>query len=285
MRRRPLLQEPQAAALFLFATFTHPSLALITRVLDGATARVENSQVPRNDLKAALRTELPRAIAQLQSQGMARPGFRSCWYLLLDWGVLHGDSSHGNLNHLLSLARDDGSFPYGVLAPDGGESNRGLTSRELEAYLKQVQADNIEPVLVDGILKAVLIEKHGLLDYLRGVLPEIPVASPTGQLRKEWATEWASDLEDLAAQLGATEIEITYLGDLDTWGDVIKRVNINWWMSQHGIPVDVYAVHPRQAASLGYPTLHIDGFISLTGPRAFAQHLRRRLGLARETNS
>lgn len=236
----------------------------------------------RNDFKGLIEGGiLMDAVETLRAQGMLQPTFKSVCYLLTDLGKLHGKpgTTYKNFNGVLSKARDNGSFDYGVFAPEGGEERGGMTAKDLEETIALIIKKNVEPVLVDGVLKAVLVEKRGLLDYLGEVLPEIPVGSSSGQIRKEWSTKWARYLKKLATQLGATEIEITYLGDRDKAGDKIKRKTEDWWMIQHLIPVDIYAVHPSQAAALGHYELHIDGYIVLTGPQTFARELRDHLGL------
>ncbi|GAF94992.1 unnamed protein product, partial [marine sediment metagenome] len=221
---------------------------------------------------------LMEVIEDLTDQAGALPTFRSCYYILRDSGeITETKNAYKKFNAALSDERDAGRFPYGLLAPTGGESSRGIPADKLEAQLQRMRENNIPPELIDGILKVVLVEKIGLIDTIQqAVRGRLPVASPAGMVRKEWASAWLLDLEYLAGHLGADNIEITYLGDYDDGGLSIEN-NLHWYEEQSGVTVTKYAVTPEQA---DYKFLHIDGYIaSVRGPVLFGQDLREYLGL------
>lgn len=240
----------------------------------------------RNDYTAIIRDLLPGIIEELEEQGMLRPSLRSCYYLLLDRGhLLGGSKDYQALNRRLSSMRDAGDFSYGLLDGEAGTSRRGKTPEELADYLRRVEEDNVLPELVDGRLVAVMVEKAGLVDYLRKAVGwRLPVGSAGGQLRKEWAHRWIEDLLDLSIDLNGGELHIVYLGDCDRWGAHIKETT-KAWIESLGVTLKVYACQPGQLQQLNeerglhLEELHIDGYISLVGPRQFAQELRRYIGL------
>ncbi len=240
----------------------------------------------RNDYLAIIRDHLPGIIEELEAQGMHQPPLRSCYYLLLDRGLLLGGvKDYDALDRRLSAMRDAGEFPYGLLAGDSGTDRRGMTPRELSEYLRRMEKENVPPELCDGRLKAILVEKAGLVPYLESAVDfRVPVGSAGGQLRKEWAVSWVEDLQDLAEELDGGEPHIVYLGDHDRWGSVIKRTAVEW-LGARAVPVDVLAVTEAQLDALNrdrgldLEKLHIDGYIALVGPQEFARMIRGHLGL------
>jgi len=220
-------------------------------------------------------------VRQLQAQGMRRPTLRSCYYLLVDRGLLDaGPGPYKKLDEFLSDARDDGTFPYGLLAPEGGQSQRGLTSVELDNYLKAVSEQNVEPRLIDGLLNAVWVEKIGLVPYIvDAVRGEVPVGSSGGNIRKEWARQWASELAALCDDLDGEGVRLLYLADHDHHGRLIAD-RIVEWLRPYGIETTVFAVTAKQAKAVHHRgELHLDGYVALRGPQVFASDLRTELGL------
>lgn len=244
----------------------------------------------RNDYRGLIRSgKLREIIEELQAQGMTRPTLRSCYYLLLDRGFLLGaKKDYDNLDGVLSKERDAQGFPYGLLAPEGGTAVRGMLAKELEDHIARVQKENVEPELCDGILKVVLCEKAGLVDYLaEAVGRRIPVGSPGGMVRKEWAVDWLGRLKALAEKLESRDgrVELIYLGDYDPGGHAIRNHSREWYERWDGFTFDSFAVTEAQLSDLnrGRPsplrTLHIDGYIALVGPQEFVRRLRAHLGI------
>jgi hypothetical protein len=238
----------------------------------------------KNDYKSIIRDGLLlEIISDLTDQaGGSPPTMRSCYYVLRDNGhIIETKNAYDKLNKSLTQERDAGRFPYGLLAPEGGEFVRGIPLDLLEEKLERIRHSNISPELIDGVLKAVLVEKIGLVDTIRrAVNGMIPVASPGGMIRKEWAWNWLRDLEWLADHLGATSIEIVYLGDYDDGGNNIRE-NLYWYEGMGNVTIDYYAVTNEQIAMTGFDELHIDGYIaSVRGPKVFGFELRQHLGLS-----
>lgn len=236
----------------------------------------------RNDYKHIIRSGvLLEIIKDLTAQAGARPTLRSCYYVLLDRGlIVDRPSAYDKLNKSLTEERDADNFPYRLLSPTGGESYRGHPPDELKEIIAQIQSQNIEPELIDGKLKAVLIEKIGLVDTIRqAVEGKIPVGSPGGMVRKEWAVSWLDDLKALCADLHGELVEVIYLGDFDEGGANIES-NL-YWYENRGVSINKYAVTKEQLLGTGHDQMHIDGYIaSVRGPELFGQELRRYLGLS-----
>lgn len=240
----------------------------------------------KNDYRGLIRSgKLLEVMRELQAQGMHRPPLRSCYYLLLDRGLIvdqPGGKTYDKLDAAVSKIRDEEPevFPYGLLAPDGGTNERGLLPDELEKTIEDMRDNNVVPELCDGVLKVVLCEKAGLVDYLvAAVGGRVPVGSPGGMVRKEWAYHWLGTLRALAEKMGATRIEIVYLGDKDEGGGKIMAHNSKWFPRWQGVSFEVFAVTPDQLREFHRRELHIDGYIALVGPQEFARRLRRHLGL------
>lgn len=244
----------------------------------------------KNDYRGLIRSGRLRAVIdELRAQGMTRPTLRSCYYLLLDRrDIASGEHVYKKLDEAVSKERDKDGFPYGLLAPEGGTKTRGLLPDELEDRIRRLREKNIPPVLCDGgKLTVLLIEKAGLVDYLRAAVGgRVPVASPGGMVRKEWAVEWLGDVLSLAEHMtGKREVRIVYLGDRDVGGGAIVRESERWYPRWQGVTFERYAVTEDQLARLNQERglslreLHIDGYIALRGPQVFAQEIRDYLGL------
>ena len=241
----------------------------------------------KNDYRALFESgRFREVVKQLNAEGWQRPTMRACWYVLTDSGeIVATEGSYKKLNEALSDLRDAGDFPYGLLSDREGTAYRGLLPDELESYLQRFEEQNVEPELCDGWLKAVLVEKVGLIDYMdEAVKSRVPVASPQGMVRKEWAVSWISELRALGRKMGAEGVEIVYIGDCDEYGAKIKAHEEGWFRSR-GVEFDVWAVQPAQLRELNRKKgvirheLHADGYIVELGPKEFGRRLRKRLGL------
>src|SRR2546422_10361495 len=125
-----------------------------------------------------------RAAYDLKEEAGVALTFRSSLYRMSDRGELGArtvDSMQGNLNSLMSRFRDAGLVPWGLFSDDSGDSRRGMTPEELEAYIKDRRENNVPPRLIDGKLYALYIEKTGLIPLFRRITEyTLPVGSPGG---------------------------------------------------------------------------------------------------------
>ena len=242
----------------------------------------------KNDYRALFTSgRFREVIRDLNAEGWQRPTMRACWYVLTDAReILLSENSYKKLNEVLSDLRDSGDFPYGLLSDREGTSYRGLLPDELKTYLEQFEAQNVPPILCRKILKVVMVEKVGLIDYIdQAVGSRVPVASPQGMVRKEWAVSWIQELKQLARRMGAERVEIIYIGDCDEYGAKIKAHEEGWFRSR-GVAFDVWAVQPAQLRELNRKKgvarheLHADGYIVELGPKEFGRRLRKHLGLS-----
>src|SRR3972149_6465745 len=103
--------------------------------------------------------------------------------------------------------------------------------------------------------KDVRATKVGLLKFVdMAVKGRVPVASPQGMVRKEWAVHWIHGLQDLArrfeGELGhAVRVRIIYIGDCDEYGAKIKAHELSWFQDR-GVQFDLWAVQPDQLRAL-----------------------------------
>ena len=246
----------------------------------------------KNDYMAIISSgRLRQVIEFLNSEGWEDPTLRGCWYVLCDGGEIQETrNSYKKFDAALSIARDKNEFPYGLLSHNEGTDYRGLLPDELKRYLREFPRQNVPPELCGGILKAVMVEKVGLLKFVdMAVKGRIPVASPQGMVRKEWAVHWIQSLQDLAhrfeAELGhRIRVRIIYIGDCDEYGAKIKAHELQWFQSR-GVEFDLWAVQPDQLRALNRAKgkhrheLHADGYIVEIGPKEFGRRLRVHLAL------
>lgn len=243
----------------------------------------------QNNYKSIIRSgQLLMIIRELEEQGMICPTLRSCWYLLRDRGIIaETKNSYDKLVESLAKERDENRFPYGLLSDEAGTDKRGLLPTELNKIIKNLRDNNVPPELCSGILKVVMVEKRGLVDYLvTAVEKRVPVGSPEGMIRKEWAFSWIGELKDLARKMRTDRIKIIYLGDFDSYGIKIRN-HANEWFPKFGVEFEAFAVSSNQLREINriknshYAELHVDGYISLVKPKIFAAKLRNHLGLGK----
>jgi DNA-binding transcriptional ArsR family regulator len=251
----------------------------------------------KNDYRGLIRDgTFQRVVDELVKQGMHRPTLRSVYYLLRDRGLItvpqqegrkNKDKVYKKLDEAMSAARDADEYRYGRLAPEGGTATRGLAPDELDEHIERLRKENVAPVLCRGEFVVLLIEKAGLVDYLRDAVGgRVPVASPSGMVRKEWAYAWLGEMLKLGQRMtGHRQVHIVYLGDCDSGGRAIVKESEAWYPRWEGVTFELYAVKGTQLEALNrergtqYAELHVDGYISLYGPDRFARELREFLGL------
>jgi hypothetical protein len=209
---------------------------------------------------------------------------RSSAYRMIDAGIMQGtvSSAATNLGYIMSWLRDYSYIPWDLFSDDSvGQAKRGMTSDELETYIKSIQRTNVIPVLENGVLHAIWVEKAGLVNYLRKATRyQVPVGSPEGNIRKAWAHEnWIPDVLELAHDMGG-ELEIIYCGDGDKPGWKIYETVQEWLYIQFSrLELRHYAVTESQLEEIHREEIHLDGYIAHIGPQVFALRLRKYLGM------
>ena len=235
----------------------------------------------KNNLKGFIANHLEELIDALEAQGYQKPSLRACYYYAVDEGLLIDTPTlYDSIDARVSVMRDSGEFPYGRISGDSsGVRYRGLLPDELAAWKKRVTESNVAPRLFRKRFPCIVVEKAGLVTYLRSATRgHVPVMSSEGQLRKEQAYAWATDIKALAERLGGEPI-IYYLGDYDRYGSIIWETNSAWFMGKFGIVSVLCAVTKDQAKQIKRPHIHIDGFIAVVGPENFAKALRKIIGI------
>jgi hypothetical protein len=240
--------------------------------------------------------ELVRTAQRLREEAGAAMPVRSSVYDMSDRRDAQGepfvpgsvDFAAGHLGKLMNWLRDRGAIPWNLFSDDSvGEARRGRLPRELDEYVRRVREHNVPPVLVQGRLVAVLVEKAGLVAYLReAVQHQLPVGSSEGNIRKGWAHGWLEDLHGLADRMHAHGLRLVYLGDGEAGLNQGWTIRDNWqaWLRQQykDVTFDHFAVTEAQVERLGRE-IHVDGFIALRGQRRFARDLREHIGLPEAT--
>jgi len=214
--------------------------------------------------------------------GTALP-LRSSAYRMVDTGLIHSHPSSAatNLGYAMAWLRDYGYIGWDLFSDDSvGQDARGFTPEELEERIRNARRNNVPPVLIDGYLSALWVEKAGLIPYLRKATRfQVPVGSPEGNIRKSWAHEnWIPNMLQLVARLGG-ELRLVYLGDGDEPGRQIYERTNEWLMWQFDIALEHYAVTDAQLREVHRGEVHLDGYIPLVKPEVFAKRLRDYLSL------